>query len=153
MTYKRECGDCTACCDGWLWGKIGDSDTAKVFQPGRPCHYKCEKGCAIYEERPNHPCKDYSCQWLLNKEIPEWFKPNISGVIISEKEWGPGKKYFEVVETGKKIDSTILAWLFVYHYTTDHPMRIEIDHGWYNFGPKEFLDCCNGIKCLNINSL
>jgi hypothetical protein len=142
MTYKRECDGCTACCEGWLHGV----SHGRYFQAGRPCHFKCEKGCAIYEDRPEEPCKTYSCEWLNNYEIPEWMKPNICGVIITSREYKDNKIYLEVYETGKKIDSEVLTWLFLYHYTTDIPLRVQVNGGWNNFGPPEFLEKLNGIR-------
>lgn len=143
MTYQRECNGCTACCEGWLFGESYN----QYFQSGRPCHFKCENGCAIYEKRPENPCKSYNCEWLVNYDLPEWIKPNLSGVIITRREYGDKKTYLEVLEMGKKIDSTVLNWLFVYHYTTDIPLRVQVNGGWTNFGPKEFLKEVTGIRC------
>jgi hypothetical protein len=142
MTYKRECGGCTACCEGWMHGQ----SHGEYFQPGRPCHFKCETGCAIYENRPEKPCKTFSCEWLQNYEIPEWMKPNLSGVIITSRDYGENKKYLEVLEMGKKIDAEVLNWIFLHHYTTDIPIRVQVNRGWYNFGPKDFLSEMSGIK-------
>jgi hypothetical protein len=142
MTYKRECDGCTACCEGWLHGVAH----GQHFQAGRPCHFKCEKGCSIYENRPEEPCRTYSCEWLNNYELPEWMKPNLSGVIITSREYKENKVYLEVYETGKKIDAEVLNWLFLYHYTTDIPLRVQVNGGWNNFGPQEFLEELNGIR-------
>lgn len=131
----RECNGCTACCEGWLPGYA----YGHYFQQGRPCHFKCQNGCSIYEKRPEDPCKNYRCEWLDNMEIPEWFKPNLSNVIITRRNWRDGY-YLEVCEAGKKIDSTILNWIFHYHYTTNIPIKVQISGGWTNYGPKEFLD-------------
>lgn len=140
----RECNGCTACCEGWLHGQ----SHGQYFQPGRPCHFKCETGCSIYENRPEQPCKTYSCEWLKNKDIPEWMKPNLSRVIITKRKYDGGE-YLEVHEMGKKIDSTVLNWLFVYHYTTDIPLRVQVNGGWNNFGPSEFLKSQSGIRCYD----
>jgi hypothetical protein len=131
----RECNGCTACCEGWL---VGDAH-GHYFQSGRPCHFKCESGCAIYENRPDDPCKNYKCEWLDNLEIPEWLKPNISKVIITKRKWSGGN-YLEVLECGQKMDSIVLNWLFHYHYTTTIPIKVQISGGWTNYGSKEFLD-------------
>lgn len=143
MTYKRECNGCTACCEGWLHG----ISHGHYFQAGRPCHFKCEKGCAIYENRPENPCKTYSCEWLNNYEIPEWMKPNLCGVIITRRAWKNGD-YLSISEMGKKIDADVLNWIFLYHYTTDVPVRIQVNGGWYNYGHKEFLDEMSRLKAL-----
>ncbi len=75
---KRSCDGCNVCCEGWLNGTI----YGKRMYPGMPCHFKTEKGCGIYKKRPKDPCRDFYCEWLKNTEIPEWFKPNTSKVLL-----------------------------------------------------------------------
>lgn len=140
----RQCNECTACCEGWLDGKVYD----KYFQPGRPCHFMCETGCSIYENRPENPCKSYQCEWLINLEIPEWLKPNLSGVIITRKQWKNGE-YLEIKETNKEISSKVLNWIFTHHYTTDIPIRVQVCGGWNNYGPQDFLNEVYGLKLNN----
>ena len=136
---KRTCGDCTACCDGWLSGVVNNRE----FYPGTPCHYSGCNGCSIYEDRPESPCRSYSCEWLKNTDIPEWMKPNKAGVIITGMGWdrpdGSKQVYLEVTETGKKIDSTVLNWLFKLHLRAGIPLKIQIDRGYNWYGPKEFF--------------
>jgi len=42
---ERTCGGCTACCDGWLTGNILGHELA----PGKPCHFRGDGGCTIYD--------------------------------------------------------------------------------------------------------
>ena len=137
---KRTCGDCTACCDGWLSGNVNGHD----FYPGMPCHYSGCNGCSIYEDRPESPCKTYSCEWLMNTEVPEWMKPNESGVILTgkQKEGPDGTifQYLEVLEMGKKIDSSILNWLFRLYLRTGVPVKVQIDGGFNWYGNEAFFD-------------
>ena len=143
----RECNGCTACCEGWLDGQV----QGHYFQPGRPCHFKCESGCAIYQQRPENPCRSFVCEWLVNLEIPEWMKPSVSKIIIKKKRW-KGGEYLSVMEMGEKIDSIVLNWLFIHHLSTNIPMRIQINGGFFNYGPPEFLNKF-GIKEDKINCL
>jgi hypothetical protein len=136
MNYKRECGNCTACCEGWLEGFV----YGKELKKGIPCHFMCENGCSIYEDRPENPCRSYQCEWLINFDIPEWMKPNRSGIIVTTRYYGNNKKYLEVLETGKPIESNILLWFFIYHYTTQIPLKIQVNGGFHNFGPNEFIE-------------
>ena len=136
---KRECGECGACCEGWLSGVVNDRE----FYSGMPCHFRGCNGCSIYEDRPESPCKTYSCEWLRNDNVPEWMKPSESGVILTGKEWedanGTKQVFLEVLEMGKKIDSTVLNWLFRLHLRTAIPMKIQIGGGHNLYGPAEFL--------------
>jgi hypothetical protein len=137
---KRECGDCTACCQGWLSGVVNDRE----FYPGMPCHFKGCNGCSIYEDRPESPCKTYSCEWLKNDNVPEWMKPSESGVIITPKDWthpdGSKQVFLEILEMGKKIDSTVLNWLFRTYLRTQVPMKIQIEGGYNWYGTNEFFE-------------
>ena len=45
---QRACGTCTACCDGWVAGVIEGHE----MKPGRPCYFRGEGCCTIYERRP-----------------------------------------------------------------------------------------------------
>jgi hypothetical protein len=141
---KRECGDCTACCEGWLSGVVNDRE----FYPGMPCHFKGCNGCSIYEDRPESPCKTYSCEWLKNNNVPEWMKPSKSGVIITGKDWthpdGSKQVFLEILEMGKKIDSTVLNWLFRTYLRTQVPMKIQIGGGFNLYGNQAFLDVHTG---------
>ena len=140
---KRECGECGACCEGWLTGVVRDRE----FYPGMPCHFRGCDGCSIYEDRPEYPCKTYSCEWLKSDNLPMWMKPSESGVIISGKDWvdadGAKQVFLEVLEMGKKIDPTVLNWLFQLYLRTAIPMKIQIDGGHNLYGTAEFL---NAIK-------
>lgn len=137
MKQIRECGECTACCEGWLKGFSYDH----YFQPGRPCHFKCDTGCTIYEDRPESPCKTYNCEWLTNLDFPEWFKPSLSKIIVTRMPWGDdGKYYLNIIEAGCKIDSIMLNWLFQYYHSTNIPINVQVSGGWTNYGPPEFLN-------------
>ena len=139
-TPQRECGGCTACCQGWLSGVAH----GREFYPGVPCHFIGCNGCSIYEERPESPCRTYSCEWLKNPDVPEWMKPSESNVILTAREWthpdGSKHAYLNVVEMGKKIDSSVLNWLFRLYLRTQIPMKIQIDGGLNWYGSQEFFE-------------
>jgi len=79
---NRNCNGCTACCDGWLAGKVNEH----YFYPGKKCYYVTENGCSIYDDRPENPCKNFRCGWIIDKEVPEWMKPStIQAMIIFEQ--------------------------------------------------------------------
>jgi len=138
----RSCEGCTACCEGWLWGSAHGHN----FFPGRPCHFKCETGCSIYENRPEDPCKVFNCMWLTNKDIPEWLKPNLSKVIIVERNHENIGYYIQVKKMGEKIDSIVLSWFFQYYLNTQINMSIQISGGWMHYGTNEFLKF-KGVSC------
>jgi Fe-S-cluster containining protein len=163
----RECGTCTKCCEGWLMadiepeiipknrtaGSIGDIHEQHIgggigISPGRPCRFlNMDKdvndglGCTIYEHRPYEPCQRFKCAWLLDDKyiIPEWMKPNLSDIIISEKDW-EGGRYWSVCETGQMIRGEVLNWLMI--HCEEHQINVEyMVGGGLNYrGTQEFHD-------------
>ena len=139
-TNKRVCGNCTACCEGWLEGVAH----TKHFYPGRSCHFKGENCCTIYKDRPDEPCKSYKCVWLVDNNVPEWLRPDLSKVIITERDFN-GIKFWDMIETGSKVDSSVLNWLFM-HYGTGQVQNImyRVDGGINYFGTPEFIKAYTG---------
>jgi len=132
----RQCGTCTACCEGWLEGEAYGYN----FFSGKMCHYKGENNCTIYKNRPEEPCKTYKCEWLVNHSIPEWMKPSLSKVIIT-KRLKKGITYLEVIEAGQKIDSTVLNWLFVEHLKGTIPnLAYKVNNGQNYLGSQDFIE-------------
>lgn len=136
VSADRTCGECTLCCEGWLV----NSAHGHNMWPGRKCQYiSLHKGCTIYDQRPD-TCRSYSCQWLIDKNIPEWMKPNESGVILVFKELD-GVSYLEATEAGKKIDSEVLSWLFsAVTKKIVQNLKYQVNGGWNYFGTKEFFE-------------
>ena len=122
----RSCDGCTKCCEGWLWSEA----YGHKFWPGRPCHFMCEKGCSIYENRPIDPCKNFKCEWLENNNIPEWMKPSVSNVIIYKRN-EDGKDLLEFTEAGSRLDPRILSWIFM-NFVDEKigNVKYQLDGGW-----------------------
>jgi hypothetical protein len=134
----RQCGSCKACCEGWLAAEIH----GEKMLPGKPCHYICETGCSIYQDRPKEICEAYSCLWLKDNSIPGWLKPNECNVILTRKEIN-GISYIEATETNnKKIDSSVLSWLILNVLNTEDNLKYEVAGGIYWVGSKIF---CNAM--------
>jgi hypothetical protein len=45
-----------------------------------PCKY-CNNGCTIHDNQPEDSC-DFNCGWLMDNTVPEYMRPDLSGVII-----------------------------------------------------------------------
>ena len=132
----RECGNCHKCCDGWLKGNVN----GKSFYPGKPCHFVLSrKGCTIYENRPDNPCKSYVCEWLVNDDFPEWFKPELSNVLINKRNVS-GHNFYCLKECGIKIDSAALNWFIQYALTNNYNIVYEVDGGKNFIGCPEFVE-------------
>lgn len=136
QNIKRECGNCTECCQGWLRGEAH----GKPFYPGRPCHFVCEVGCSIYKDRPFDPCVQFRCEWLEDaNSFPEWMKPSLSKVIITARQTKNKISYYEVVECGQKIDSVVLNYLILHTLRNNLNLRIQVNGAFANYGSPHFL--------------
>jgi len=139
LRRTRECGECTECCKGELHANI----YGRLMDKGKPCHFLGTSGCTIYSKRPSL-CSSYQCEWLRDDgtNIPEWIRPDLSKVMISERTWGEKEehKYWQINECGQKIDSNILNWIFMFSSTHSICVDYQVDNRWHQLGPPEFVD-------------
>jgi hypothetical protein len=137
----RECGTCTKCCEGYLSGNIRGYEMFK----GKPCFFvKIGKGCIDYENRPKNPCKNFTCGWKIIDEMPENFKPEISGVIFT---WRSTEKlninYLKLHQAPDNPTPQILTWAFLFVLKNSINFLWEVDEKSYYFGSEDF---CNEMR-------
>jgi hypothetical protein len=72
---RRRCGKCRMCC--WLFPLIE--------KPARSwcCHSKPD-GCDCYKRRPQ-VCREYRCLYLVDHTLPDTWRPDRSGIIITRR--------------------------------------------------------------------
>ena len=73
----RDCGDCTICCE---YLKVD------IPQLQKPAGMRCpnciiNKGCAIYETRPQL-CRDWLSGWRVARAFGDEWRPDLSGVLV-----------------------------------------------------------------------
>ena len=130
----RECGGCTACCDGWVSGVI----EGHAMKPGVPCHFRGEHACTIYERRPEDPCRRFNCGWLeRSSPFPESFRPDRLGVMIITLRWR-GHPAYVLRSAGRDPDEALLAWMRELSLRTGSPFFYEQGGERFGFGPEEF---------------
>ena len=112
MTQERSCGTCTKCCEGWLPTTIH----GKEVKVGSPCQYVSLDGCSIYADRPVNPCVKFKCVWLADEEVPDWVKPENSGVIAQII-----KQDIVVTPAGQTVSSEYSTWAKA--YSEQHALR------------------------------
>ena len=133
----RRCGDCTACCDGWLKIRVRDHDV----YPGRPCPFSAAGKCSIYEERPVDPCREFVCGWLApTSPLPDWMRPDRSDVIFlpANFRWR-GVPVDVAVPVGACPKAKAQAWLESFSATTRRPLLLQANGEWHAYGPPQFL--------------
>jgi hypothetical protein len=107
---------------------------------GKPCFF-LEKSCSIYANRPQDPCRDYSCAWVEEDIFPMWMKPNISNLIITKKIPIEGEHlaYYEATEAGSKMDSSVLNWLIHWAMGNSINLVYQIDGKQHIMGKPDFM--------------
>jgi len=140
---KRNCGPCTACCQGWLVSEKME------MKPGTPCKHCSAAGCGIYEDRPAVPCASFECAWLKQDDtLPDEMRPDICGAIVMlDRRW-KGIKVIAAVPTGEEIPPETLEWLRAFALSKSTPLIFchhPLKEGEYGrtvktgFGPPGFV--------------
>lgn len=141
---NRECGSCTACCEGWIGSVIMD------LRIGNPCKHCTQQGCGIYETRPENPCRTFKCAWLRESSpLPDHLKPNRSLAIVQlDKKWR-GYRIIKALPVGARIPQETLDWLIAYAEELRRPLIFTENlyrdgkfSGWKQtgFGPPAFVE-------------
>ena len=131
---KRQCGTCTACCDGWVEGTIRGHE----MKPGVACHFRGAGCCTIYAERPQDPCRRFVCGWLAaGSPFPESFRPDRLGVMIVQTKWR-NRPAFILKSAGRDPDEALLTWMRGFSVERGAPFFYEQAGERFGFGPPEF---------------
>ena len=132
----RECGGCTACCDGWLKIEI-DGDAVEL---GKKCKFSIDKRCKIYETRPIDPCQKFRCGWLVkNSPLPDWMRPDKANVIFLANcfHWR-GLPVDVAVPVANGIARRAIDWIRTFSVTRRRLLIYRIIDDWYAVGPPAF---------------
>jgi hypothetical protein len=133
---NRECGDCTACCDGWLKSTIYGHE----MRPGVRCHFVQDGGCTIYETRPDSPCRQFECGWVdPESPFPDSFKPTKLGIIIVKTTWR-GQPAYRLAHAGRDLNVSELDWMMNFSRQTNRPFFYEQRGETVGYGPAAFLE-------------
>ncbi len=90
---NRVCDTCSLCCKLL---EVRDSE----FNKSRDVwcqHCRRDNGCSIYAVRPQ-ACRNFVCQWLIDPDIPDFFWPKRSHMVLGFNE----ERSIFTVEVDKK---------------------------------------------------
>ena len=96
----RTCGDCSQCCrvlPVWVDDKFKSS------------------GVWCNDTLIPKGCKDYFCGWIQNENIPDEYKPNLSGIVLEVLDNNPNTTKFWIDE--KNFDNTNVVAKKLEQYT------------------------------------
>ncbi|HPE79713.1 MAG: hypothetical protein R3E46_14090 [Sedimenticolaceae bacterium] len=92
--------------------------------PGRPCPHSTGKGCDDYANRPQDPCINFNCGWVVGESpLPDWMKPdNAKVIVIFNKITWHGLPVDVAVPVGRKIPPRALNWLKDFSQRNGRPL-------------------------------
>lgn len=139
----RKCGECTKCCEGWLSANVRGHE----MYPGKPCFFvQIGKGCKDYDNRPEDPCKVYSCMWLKNLDIPEEFSPLKTGVIVDFQKRENGIEFLSLTKAPNDPSLELLSWAAVYAVSNGYNLSWQLGEKTYWFGTKDFSEYMTSVS-------
>lgn len=136
---NRDCNSCTKCCEGHLIAEV------RGHQMGpKPCPFvKVDVGCGDYENRPQFPCRQFKCQYLLDDRVPEHMYPKNSGFIMSYQEVaGNGRTVLYLALTPAPKDPTAddLTWFILFGLQNKINISWDVSGKKYWIGNDVFLE-------------
>jgi hypothetical protein len=106
--------------------------------PGKNCHFvELSVGCKEYDDRPQDPCKNFKCEWLINEDVPFALKPSMVGSMFVTKNIN-SIKYLLLVKAGKKMDSEVLSWGISYCLSNNLNFCWHVSDKMFWIGSDEF---------------
>lgn len=136
ISSPRSCGTCTKCCDGYAYADV----YGHIMGFGVPCHFvKSGEGCGIYENRPNF-CKTFVCNWLVNDEIPEELKPNLTGSMPALTSTPDGLEFILITNVGNDPREDVLDWYKQYSESKGYGLVYTVNGVKQFMGTKEFVE-------------
>lgn len=93
------------------------------MSPGKACRHCTAAGCAIYENRPQEPCRSFVCAWLQpGSPLPEDMRPDRCGAIVVFDKKCLGIDVFVAAPVGARIPEATLRRLMVYAQRIKKPL-------------------------------
>ena len=130
----RTCGACTACCDGWLRIEVHGHRVGR----GQPCPFSIDHQCSIYSDRPQHPCREFVCGWLIaSSPLPEWMRPDKAGMILLAANFFWRGLPVDVA-VGDRPKRKALDWLMNFASEKKRLLMYQMGEDWFAFGPPAF---------------
>lgn len=128
----RECGDCQACCQGWLQGDAFGCS----FGLGKPCVFLLG-GCTVYEFRPK-VCQNFFCAWA-QEILPIPMRPDKFKVLVSVERWSGGQ-YLRCIGMGVEISEDAKTEIMRFCEANSAPVVFDFQGDVKIVGPDVFIE-------------
>lgn len=93
---------------------------------GHPCPHGSARGCDVYEQRPDDPCRKFICSWRVEQSpLPDWMRPDQCGAIVLLSFAWQGETVISAIPAGQAIPEKTLEWLKAYAVENNRPMLIH----------------------------
>lgn len=130
----RSCGTCDVCCTAMQVPELRKDDHVR-------CEHLAQKGCGIYETRPQS-CRAFRCVWLHEPGvIPGEYRPDRCGVMLvgiqPKPEMPKAIVAHETREGGFQGDGARLIQLLVPRIAV---LQKDFKKNWRVTGPVEAVD-------------
>lgn len=135
MSEERTCGDCMACCQGWVPVKIGDY----VVEQGSSCKHLMN-GCSLQDNKPKL-CSLFKCSWLEG-ELPEELKPNKAKAIVYKTKWRD-QYFYKCTEMGETLSDDFLLAFTNLCKERNVPYIMQYAGMWHVHGDPAFVAFIN----------
>lgn len=131
----RQCGSCTACCDGYL---VATAQNKKIQDLGKPCIFLKNHSCSVYDYRPIG-CNEFFCLYITDLSIPDYMKPDISKTMLIARTV-ENINFLDIIECGSLLSNQILEWIYENFMNGIYEnIRFEYDKKTYFLTKKEEL--------------
>ena len=109
-------------------------------RPGKPCPFSIVHQCAIYPERPQHPCREFVCGWLVaSSPLPDWMRPDRADMImLAANVFWRGLPVDVAVAVGERPRKKALDWLMAFSAENRRLLIYQVKDEWFAFGPPAF---------------
>lgn len=68
-----------------------------------------------------------------------WMRPDMSKIIVTKRSV-QNIEFFEAIECGDKMDSSVLSYLTIWALNNNKNIKYQVGGGWNKIGSKEFLE-------------
>jgi hypothetical protein len=123
--------------EGEFW--TGGSKPARKW-----CEHSCAKGCAVHDQPRPAVCENFTCDWLDHPELPDEFRPDRIGIILTTLGLFEGQGVIQVSEHySGKIDKALsklsVNAIFLVTYANEGFTRLRKLRGWADGEKERFL--------------